>query len=341
MAKIVYLFGAGASVGTLPLVNEMSDRLSELIKTLSSSQFLLSESEIFNDLEVGQNQSKERHRRDMLNALTELKSICDNHFSIDTFAKKLTIRGDTNGLKKLKISLCVFFVFEQLIHRPNSRYDFFFASLIESIYRLPNNIRILSWNYDSQFEIAFSEFSQKKDISVNQDLLRVFNRANRIIRSDVEGFSIFKLNGSTELRFQNNRPSGTYYFNLDSSSTLDRNHLEQIVKSYVSATYYRDLVPSFKFAWEQEFNSEFTKIIIEETKDADVLVVIGYSFPYFNRTVDKGIISEMKNLSRVYFQSPEAKELIERFKSIKDDLSEDKLIPISDVKYFYIPNELS
>jgi hypothetical protein len=79
----------------------------------------------------------------------------------------------------------------------------------------------------------------------------------------------------------------------------------------------------------------------EETKDAEVLVVIGYSFPYFNRSVDRELISNMKDLRRVHFQSPEAKRLIERFKSIRDDFAPGQLIPEHDNRYFFIPDELS
>jgi hypothetical protein len=341
MSKVVYLFGAGASFGTLPLVNEMPKRITDLIQIISKEPFLLSDSEKFEGITAAPSQSKRKYQNEMNREFRRLKEICENHFSVDTFAKKLTIRRDVEELKKLKILLSVFFVIEQIIYRPNPRYDFFFASLIESIHALPKNIRILSWNYDTQFEIAFSEFSKKNEISDNQDLLKIFNKASGITRSDVDGFGIFKLNGSTELRYRHNRESATHYFNLDSNPPLDRIHLEKIIKLYVMATNERELYPSFLFAWEQDPHTDFNNIVIEETKDAEILVVIGYSFPYFNRTMDRGIISKMKNLSKVYFQSPEAKELIERFKSIRDDLSPAQLIPISDLKYFYIPHELS
>lgn len=338
MAKIVYLFGAGASVGPLPLVSEMKNRIDEVIETISKGDLLLSDSERFENLAIGEFQSKRKHQESLIEGLKELKLACDTHYSIDTYAKKLSIRQDIEGLKKLKVLLCFFFVVEQIIHPPNPRYDFFFASLIDSIDSLPDNIKILTWNYDTQFEIAFAEFSQNYDIAENQRLLKVHKRNVEFGSFAKGGFGIYKLNGSTE--FKGGLRSVSYNYNLKVSPSLTQGLLEQMVKNYVAFTYIKDYSPIFSFAWEESFSSVFMDTIIEEVRDAEVLVVIGYSFPYFNRSIDRLIIRNMRNLSKVYFQSPSANELIDRFKSVRDDLSSDKLIPIKDKEYFYVPNEL-
>jgi FlaA1/EpsC-like NDP-sugar epimerase len=43
MSKVVYLFGAGASIGTVPLVNEMAKRIHEQIRFISEGEFKLSD----------------------------------------------------------------------------------------------------------------------------------------------------------------------------------------------------------------------------------------------------------------------------------------------------------
>jgi hypothetical protein len=339
MSKIVYLFGAGASVGALPMVEEMEEHISRVIDIISDKNLALSVTEKIDNHSVGLFESKRVYQKKLIEELKDLKTICENHWSIDTYAKKLTLARDTKGLKKLKIILSVFFVFEQILNRPNLRYDFFFASIIENIYKLPENIRILTWNYDSQFEIAFSEFSLKKDIAANQKLLKVHIRNKQIDQSKVVGFGIFKINGSTELRYADNSLP-EFFFNPKVNYVLDLNLMENIVKMYTEAIHDTSYIPVFTFAWEGEEFEYFWKYMDEQIIDADILIIIGYSLPYFNRSIDRKIISNMKYLSKVYFQSPEATQLIERFKTIRNDLHPDQLIPVNDLKYFFIPNEL-
>jgi len=70
------------------------------------------------------------------------------------------------------------------------------------------------------------------------------------------------------------------------------------------------------------------------------LIVIGYSFPYFNREIDREIIANMNNLKKVYFQSLDAENLKERFLSIRDDLKDNQLLVRKDCGQFLLPNEL-
>jgi hypothetical protein len=339
MSKIVYLFGAGASYGTLPLVEEMEVWINDLIKFISTEEMSLSDKVSFPSPKVITFKFKREYQMDLIEDLKWLRDACKRHFSIDTYAKKLSIKHDPT-LRKLKIVLSAFFELEQIINPPNPRYDYFFASLIDSIHDLPKKVRIISWNYDTQFERAFSEFSDRTTILENQSLLNVHNRRKMVETTDLNQFGIFKLNGSTELGSEfESFNSKTYYLNTDILHQLKIELLEKIVRMYAIAVSAQSIIPTLSFAWETSSMSDFMKIVNSETRDADILVIIGYSFPYFNRSIDKQIISEMKNLSKVYFQSPEAKQLIERFTAIKNDLNPDQLIPIFDKKYFYIPNE--
>lgn len=66
---------------------------------------------------------------------------------------------------------------------------------------------------------------------------------------------------------------------------------------------------NLSFAWEnyaerelQKTNQsfQFARKICNKT---DILVIIGYSFPIFNRTIDKELFNEMTQLERVYVQT--------------------------------------
>jgi hypothetical protein len=73
----------------------------------------------------------------------------------------------------------------------------------------------------------------------------------------------------------------------------------------------------------------------------DIVVVIGYSFPYFNREVDRYIFSNFtpRTTSKIYLQVPEPwfQSISNRFEGVHKWL---KMTPYTEVDQFLIPNEL-
>ena len=82
---------------------------------------------------------------------------------------------------------------------------------------------------------------------------------------------------------------------------------------------------------------EVAKTIIEET---NVLVVIGYSFPFFNRDIDNEIFKTLtgKGKLMIYFQDPllDGNYLKEQF-NLRSDVT---IKHIPKIDQFYIPYEL-
>ncbi len=341
MSKIVYLFGAGASYGTLPMVSEMPDWLEVFIDDISRQEFLLSDRDSFEQPDYLTGQSKQYYQTLFIEDLKWLKQECLNHISIDTFAKKLSIRADTASIRRLKIILSAYFVAEQIRHKPNKRYDFFFASVMERLFKFPDDIRILSWNYDTQFEIAFSEFSENDNIRDNQNVLNVHVKNNQIEASERETFGIYKLNGSTELFSMYSINPTRYYFNKVAHREFNTDTLEDLIHNYAAIKFSNTIIPGFSFAWESSNHNSFFDNVLEDTKDCEVMVVIGYSFPFFNREIDQEIIMNMQNLKKVYFQDPEVEVVMRRFKSIRRGTISPKLIAEEATRYFYVPDELS
>ena len=340
MKKIVYLFGAGASKNALPIVNEIPDRLKKLIDLIESDDYALSDKIGFKDLNLQNTQSKREYQSRMINDLDWLYSELerDQHANIDTFAKKLMLKHNFQSLNRLKIALSVFLVCEQCLNKPDKRYDTFFASILSSTAKLPENIKILSWNYDSQFELTFCDYIDINSISESQTCLRV--QAKYLQNDHTDGFEIYKLNGTTGLHSHSGYMKYQYNDYLSVPFTVD--FLDTVVQSYAAVNNSSsNISTSLSFAWEREpAEQNFIDSASKATKEAVALVVIGYSFPFFNREIDRKIISEMTNLKRVYFQAPDADNLLERFKAIKDDLTNIELIPKYDVEQFLLPNEL-
>lgn len=157
-------------------------------------------------------------------------------------------------------------------------------------------------------------------------------------------FSITKLNG-TALMYQDNGSFDSMFFDV----FFHRNGMSEI--SYITETYFNSVSSAnvknaLSFAWEG-CNPEFEKSYISKVMDAEVLVIIGYSFPYFNREVDKNIVRNMVNLKKAYIQDPYCEDVKESFEAV---LSEDQLNKVEsgqikivlkkNCKQFVIPNEM-
>jgi hypothetical protein len=334
MNKITYLFGAGASKHALPIVEEIPKRIKSLIEFLQSEELQCEDYTPSRFCGDKDSKTAYQYQCEMITSLEWLLESSNRHETIDNFARKLTVHNNISDLKKLKIALSIFFIMEQFRNPPDPRYDTFIASLIDDNCTLPKNIQILSWNYDYQFEIAFAEYSQRKEIIDNQKLLQVFTKYNNFRERD--GFKIFKLNGSTELSstgvFENMYTDSIY-------NNIDKNFIYNICCKYAQASNSISIASLLSFAWENGDNSKhFFDRVIQNTQDTYELVVIGYSFPHVNREIDKRIIWNMKNLRKVYFQSPDADLIIERFKNLVNYTESIQVIPYSNCSRFIIPS---
>lgn len=341
MNKITYLFGAGASCNVLPIVKEIPERINGLVQVLRSRNLMLDDKSTFN---ANGDQSQDSKRVSQLKLIDDLNWLLNesgNHSSVDTFAKKLTIRKKFDELERLKRVLSVFFIFEQARRPPDKRYDTFYASIISRSGKLPENIRIVSWNYDHQFELSYSEYSGEKKILRNQDLLNVIQK-NGINNYYDQSFRIYKLNGTTDVI--DNEAFRQYSYFDEIILPVNKEFVEKIVKQFALFINSKSLKSTISFAWEPEENlnegTGFMDTLISDVKDCVALAVIGYSFPFFNREIDRKIIGSMNQLRRVYFQAPDAEVLKERFSAIRDDNKNLEFVLIKDVGQFILPNEL-
>lgn len=338
MTKITYLLGAGASFNALPIVSDIPLSLINIKHTLANSKLDLSPTEKFNVESV---YTKKQIKDFFLQDLQWLIEESMNHASIDTYAKKLYLKKQFTELHRLKVAFSAYLTLAQSIQPADNRYDSFYASILsDSCYTLPQNVRVLSWNYDLQLEKAYSEYSDDKSVSQNQKHLNIYSKYNNII-SNTNKFSVFKLNGSCTIIGKNAQHHG--YSNAFSNK-ITLQFLEEVLRNYCLLRFENsEYKVGLSFAWESYSSSSSDSIINlskDATSDTSILIVIGYSFPYFNREVDRDIINNMKNLSKVYFQSPDAKNISERFLSIVPESKNIQLILRENVNQFLLPNEL-
>lgn len=374
MSKVVYVMGAGASRGKrekdsngkdipgrivegLPVVNEIPMRL-EKVKELFE-QPVYGE----NDIVENQNTHASKLCRDCQKELTDdFQWLIENtkrHATIDTFAKKLFITGQTVDYNRLKRLLSVFFKVEQLINPPDSRYDSFLASVAHpnscGKLRISEDITILTWNYDSQFEIAYLEYlsdgKYKEDFNFPSDLgidihSNVSDFAKPFFHQDNGERQIFKLNGSAA--FHTEWSMAHYY--LQHHGQLDESMIRAILEIY-AVPYYNEVDAKqsmLNFAWdiedEYEAKTNYKAKIEKAISDAVSLVVIGYTFPFFNRETDTLLFSEMKALEHIYIQDPNAGEIKESvmnvLQRIGSEFPKDRIISKTNVEQFFLPPEV-
>jgi hypothetical protein len=329
--QIAYLFGAGASREAIPIIKEFKADFSEFVKDLDSKR----------GNAFSPKQQRSAFHIEFFETLHLFRDKINSHISVDTYAKKLFVQGEYDTYHKLKLILTIYFVIRQCQKPADSRYDAFIAALADPFYGdkfLPKNVQIISWNYDFQFEKAYSEYIKDDQLIQIQKKLSVSTFNRNIAKSNA--FSIFKLNGTTSfINHEIDRKDVPW-------SLLSREYNDEMIQ-YLFEMYCRmrekcnTYEPELTFAWESarmplgNLNNLFSKI--EDTK---ALVIIGYSFPFFNRVIDRKIIGAMKKLKNVYFQDINPRNIITRFSSITSDIPASCLIPIDDVEQFYLPPEL-
>lgn len=320
MANITYLFGAGASAQSLPVVSDIPDRINRQIGYLRE----------YNSADI-----EKQELNNLINDLGGLREVCLNHATVDTYAKKLYVTNQKDQYKKLKLTLSTFLTIEQILNLVDKRYDSFLASIIpnEGVYALPP-IKILSWNYDCQFELAGKEYflGSRTLLDVQGSLNLSDKVTSKTDDADSSSFSMIKLNGSALLWDKNRKTWFEPYFDTSSMQSLD--YMIRLHWMAMNA----DVQETMSFAWEQMPN-RFYGSIKGTVVQTDILVVIGYSFPFFNRDVDREIISSMPNLHKVYIQDPNASDIIQTFQAITPS-KDIELVPITDTRQFFLPYEL-
>ena len=256
--------------------------------------------------------------------------IVDKHASFDTYAKKMFILNTPTSLHNLKRLKAVFgthFLIIQALRPIDKRYDNFFASILQpenGVPKLPLNIRILSWNFDIQIEKSYFNFCEqfpllKSEILLNPNILRI----NGICGLNTEkGFNYIEQSLSTDL-FSAMIQAFKFYSEAMAVSLENGGRR----------------IPIY-FAWDEKDSDKISKIVA----DTKIMVIIGYSFPFFNRKIDMDIFKELVGkVARIYIQTTENSfpAVKERIQTMYPTSHFEKIItPIYATDYFHIPDEL-
>jgi len=336
--RVVYLFGAGASCGALPMVSDMPGQMITHANQIRECKGLdITECSIRLPANADYDQTIDEY----VEAMTELARHAQAHESIDTYAKKLYLGGKRKALEQLKILLTTYFSYTQMISgKVDSRYDGFFASIMgideRNFASITDDVLLLTWNYDLQLPLVFKRYWYDLSLEMAMEGLRLTTIESLL--NDGPNPKVIHLNGVAAWSYRGLMPvipDGI-------------NRAEQVVRVLDIFIKGRDGLPvdgrltMVRFAWEDEERIHRCLLRLAEFLDqCEVLVVIGYSFPFFNRMIDRAVIGGMPKLKKVYLQSTEngIKAVASAFKAIPLQNKVD-IVLYDSVDKFMLPPEL-
>ena len=344
MSKTIYYLGAGASYGKrdkdnkiiegIPVVAEIPEQFALFRSFIENAEVPTDGEIVFHQAYTQTAPNIESERRDMLYDIDQLIKGIQEHATIDTYARKLYLTGRTREFQKLKSVLCAFFVWTQLEYKPDGRYDTFLANVLEEgNLSLPKDISIISWNYDDQIEIAYKAYNPNGRLAIFEKNIKGEwpHMPNNGVVIKINGSATFE-NKSTSRHIKEdakNMPAALQVIEFYHNTQVDVSQFGLDLKTHLS------------FAWENSSNKgKMDDTLAKTTEDTEYVVVIGYSFPFFNRTTDKAIFSRMKNLKKIYVQDIHADAVVQSIRAVLPSERKIGIKPIRECGQFYLPEEL-
>lgn len=347
---ITYLFGAGASARAVPVVKEIPGEIERLVEKLYDGRnypneaFIRRKDEWFHDPAFAlpfHSDSNFPIRNEFKLALLRLKESIGNSASIDTVAKGFSISGNKD-YEWFKHLIVLWLTLTQRFNKPDPRYELFLATIIEKVQKgLPSEkVNLLSWNYDMQMEIAFSKFlNNGNNIIEAATALGIASRHNYVVpgrRPKDYKPVIFKINGSCS--YQTDQPGKPFLY---PAAVFDGSPTKQFLLE-VWENFKLSRPVDLCFAWEEDsFQEEEFEFYLSKIRKSKALVIIGYSFPNFNRKVDKRILDSAREGDlKIYIQDMNPETIANKL-NMDFGLSLNKISAVDKVNLdeFYIPSE--
>ena len=330
--KITYILGAGASVNAHALARTATE----------PNRYAMRLIDFVSELEA-------KNPGDYYNELKRIARNCLQYGSPDTYAKFLYERDPGNDdYRLLKLLISNYFEIKEFvtdnIHNDDRRSIeqrvLPFLTYITNQKKLAENIRIISWNYDRQFEIAADTFRLR---GPKTDYFPGF----AAWPNSMDGHP------GNELPFliHMNGVSG-YRYNANGHHFCER--MKEKVDWVVD---FKPTEPLISYAWEDRetdphniFLSKRKEIALKMAAGTTILVVIGYSFPFFNRFFDNELFESIKGtLKKIYFQDPnDGQYLYNQFNLVRKGSDGDRfykektveIVPINNLNNYFVPFEL-
>lgn len=313
--SITYILGAGASFQSFPIVNSFPHRFSRFTDNIDM---------------IIKDQRSDTDTSQKFGLLLDSSKVLSNEFrahsSFDTFFKKLFHTEEFSQIKLYKKILNIYFIWEHLAtiesiptdfkgdiftkrSQIDKRYDAFIAGLLKPIKNKKEtfcNINIISWNYDLDLLSSLKNYYYPK---------ASFKEFFEETKSDT-----FELRIGNHISILN--MNGYFYTNCFDSCTNIRDVFfnecvtKKITSDFFDYSFDDNDSNLIRFAWE--LSDENLASIIKSAKQfiqqSDNLIVIGYTFPLYNRLIDIKYLTTDSLLHKdIIIQDPRASEIRDDF----------------------------
>lgn len=376
----------GSQPSVLPVVSEFNERLAVSLAGLLNSVTGRSINDdvslkavwqdTYNSVRVRRGTTNIRSLAEFIDTVREsikeqlgitLESL-NREASIDTLARRYYLMKDaTSKLNDLKALMSIFLIWEQYRFGVDKRYGLFWATILKGHTgnaKLPDHVKILSWNYDSQLEMSIREFFASASVADMKGKLQVlpYETSKKSGQEfDPTRFFVLKINGSVDTSLNRDRTIiDTHEYRATQIGQFRVRNIQGIqaeVANDLLFTMYNcmqgiltpelrkeTISPLLTFAWEEESHIQ-TDLhrCLPSIKPAETLVIIGYSFPTFNRDMDRRILASMPKLKKLYVQTmPNSMgDVTSRLNALLPSEHTIKIVPIPNVDEFYVPYELN
>jgi hypothetical protein len=340
--NITYLFGAGASYNSVPIWNKQGETMRIVARHINSA--------------ISRNKTGKEtlHNNPIIKELIaklEFYSLKAVEFgTLDIYAKSLFLLDSKKELNDLKYHLSVYFdIWENFVGKlevidevKSVKYtdiDKRYYSLLSVLLNkgnanpvLNSNVSFISWNYDLQLEMAYKSFihdSSKQTLEYVNHFFKFFDREEKNDVVHLNGFRGY-------FNYENK-----LYPNVDNNSRASiEDYLLGVIENTEQFKIKRqiDYSNNIKYAWENNF--ETLKPAIDILEKTNVLIIIGYSFPSYNRKVDSKLITSLgkkainQEVKQIIYQNPNRTniDLIKNISGLEPSYIDDK-------SQFHIPHE--
>lgn len=355
--KVVYWLGAGASAHALPVVTEMP----AAFRTLAHR--------IVDGVDPVVRQFPKTKEMERFSAyLNNMAEWSEQFGTIDTYARSLFLRKERELLAELKLHLGMYFLLEQALHlkherpagnegetywkrdRIDTRYMGWLALLLQPDAGISKRVNVVSWNYDLQIEHAVAIYRAYKDLSLlhSDPNIRFFPRPVNENTQYTTPPAVIRLNGIAGHAKIGDQIQVLYnglHDQAQNGATLV-NRLFELYTDYNvrDKTMLHAMADTFTFAWEgNPIANKSVDLACRVMQSAQILVVIGYSFPSFNRAIDKKLYQAFCSTDAAY------KHVVIQNRSIDPDTFRQRLgqngsspnvLVEQNLEQFHIPSEL-
>lgn len=366
--NIVYLLGAGASANAIPVMKKLPKGMEYFYKVVTG---LLKEHNMLNGSFDKLNQLYEEileeieqfgtpdtlakicmHKGEDLK-LWHLKDLISCYMLFEQLNVSKTGFLDWGGSTSEKVRNEIFGEHSSdkdilIESKFDNRYIEFLSATLDGTkdkIQLSEKINIISWNYDHQIEKALGVFA-KDDLKFIQERFKIFPITDVVdyalsaedLAMPAFHAQIVKINGTAG--FSNRDNSGISLFDVN-KHVFDLESLKLIGKLLFRERQFEQQFSKLNFAWETDSEKVVAarQSAAEKFKSADAVVVIGYSFPNFNREVDRQIFKDFDiDKGTIYIQDLNPDVIIEKLDGVKEGLK-DKAVAVRSGGSFTIPNE--